>query len=81
MKNIKSQIGLTRGRGIGENQRLLWINSMPECVNIKNAMQELTGLHYQTSEQHKDVGASRLVINKKLTFQSNIIRSLEFKIY
>lgn len=61
MKNIKSQIGLTRGRGIGENQRLVWINSMPECVNIKNAMQELTGLHYQTSEQHKDVGASRLV--------------------
>lgn len=61
MKNIKSQIGLTRGRGIGENQRLIWINSMPECVNIKNAMQELTGLHYQTSEQHKDVGASRLV--------------------
>lgn len=59
MRNIKSQIDLTRGRGIGENQRLVWINSMPECVNIKNAMQELTGLHYQTSEQHKDVGASR----------------------
>lgn len=66
MKNIKSQIGLTRGRGIGENQRLLWINSMPECVNIKNAMQELSGLHYQTSEQHKDVGASRLVIKSSL---------------
>lgn len=60
MKNIKSQIGLTRGRGIGENQRLIWINSMADCVNIKNAIQELTGLQYETSEQHKEVGASRL---------------------
>lgn len=61
MRSIKSQIGITRGRGIGENQRLVWINSMPECVDIRNAMEDLTGLHYETSEQHKDVGASRLV--------------------
>lgn len=61
MRSIKSQIGLTRGRGIAENQRLVWINSMPECVDIRNAMEDLVGLHYETSEQHKDVGLSRLV--------------------
>lgn len=59
MKNIKSQIGLTRGRGISESQRLVWINSMPSCVNVKNAIQELTGVHYETSEQRKEAGASR----------------------
>lgn len=59
MKNIKSNIGLTRGRGIGDSQRLIWINSMPACVSIKTAIQELTGVRYETSEQHKDVGASR----------------------
>lgn len=59
MACIKSIRGLTRGSGMNERQRLIWIYSMPDCVEIKNAMQDLTGLHYETSEQHKDVGAAR----------------------
>lgn len=59
MRSIKSQGGMTRGRGMDEKQRLIWVQSMPECIEINNAMQHLTDQHYETSEQHKDCGVSR----------------------
>lgn len=59
MRNVKSQGGLTRGSGINERNRLIWIQSMPECIEINMAMQQLTELYFETSEQHKDCGASR----------------------
>lgn len=59
MRSVKSQGGLTRGGGIDERQRLIWTQSMPDCIEINNAMQHLTNLHFETSEQHKDCGMSR----------------------
>ena len=59
MRSIKSRGGLTRGRGMDEIQRLIWLLGMPACAQVNFAMQTLTGVCYQTSEQHKEMGQSR----------------------
>ncbi|VDI26764.1 Hypothetical predicted protein [Mytilus galloprovincialis] len=43
-----------RGRGMTESQRSLWLMSMPACAEINQAMQDLSGVGYFSSEQHKD---------------------------
>lgn len=65
MKSLKSAGGLTRGRGMTEQQRTLWLFSMPICVSFNNAMQDFTKTQYETSEQHKEVGKSRVKKDKK----------------
>ena len=42
-----------------ENQRLVWVLSMPVCVSINETMQKFIGVSYETSDQHKDVSAAR----------------------
>ena len=42
-----------------ENQRLLWLLSRPACAEVNQAMQELTGVNYNTGEQNKDMTAAR----------------------
>lgn len=59
MRGMKSTGGLTRGKGMSETQRLVWVLSNPTTSNINSAMQELTMVNYGTSEQHKDLSASR----------------------
>ena len=59
MRSVKTSGGLTRGKGMTEIQRLVWLMSMPLCVEVNDAMQELTGIKYETSEQHKDIGKVR----------------------
>ncbi|KAK3743952.1 hypothetical protein QZH41_002713 [Actinostola sp. cb2023] len=59
MRSVKTSGGLTRGRGMTETQRLVWLMSMPICAEVNNAMQGLTGVNYQTSEQHKDASSTR----------------------
>lgn len=59
MRSIKTTGGLTRGRGMSEFQRHVWIQSMPAYTEINQAMQEFTGLLYQTSDQHKEASNSR----------------------
>ena len=59
MRSVKSRGGLTRGRGMSEPQHLVWFLSMPACAQINLSMQTLTGLRYETSDQHKDVSKSR----------------------
>ena len=56
MRSIMSIGGLTRGRGLTETQRAQWLLSMPHCVEMNQAMQKLTDVNYQTSEQHKEMG-------------------------
>ena len=56
MRSIKSQGGLTRGRGFGEDQRNTWLLGMPECASIHLAMQDLIGAEHQTSLQHHETG-------------------------
>ena len=42
MRSVKVSGGLKRGRGMTEVGRALWVLSMPACVDISYAMQELT---------------------------------------
>ena len=55
MRSLKSSGGLTRGRGMTEDQRLVWLLSMTACVEINQAMQELSEVNYNTGEQNKDM--------------------------
>lgn len=44
---------------MSESQHLIWLLSMPACADINNAMKNLTGVMYQTSDQHKDTTKAR----------------------
>ena len=59
MRSVKTHGGLTRGKGMTETQRLVWVLSMPACANINEAMQKLSGVSYETSDQHKDISTAR----------------------
>lgn len=65
MRSVKSSGGLTRGRGLSENQRSQWLLSMPACAEVTNAINEFTGVAYTTSEQHKEAENSRMERDKK----------------
>ena len=51
--------GSTRGRGFTEQQRLIWLLSMPACAETNRAMQELTGVKSNSGEQNKDMSKAR----------------------
>ena len=65
MRSVKSSGGLTRGRGMGEAQRAEWLLSMPACADINNAMVDLSGVGFHTSDQHKEVCHARKERDKK----------------
>ena len=60
MRSIKSRGGLTSGRGMTEHVRLLWVSSMHRCSEIHEAMTSLTNLYHLTSNQHVEMGKSRI---------------------
>lgn len=60
MRSIKTTGGLTRGRGMSEAQRLVWVMSNHVTSEVNLAMQQLTKVNYATSEQHKDLQPARL---------------------
>eukprot|EP00111_Clytia_hemisphaerica_P013776 TCONS_00040538-protein len=60
MRSIKSRGGLTRGRGMEENVRQLWVSSMSYCAAVHDAMTSLTGVKAQSSDQHQEMGFSRI---------------------
>eukprot|EP00745_Piridium_sociabile_P030472 TRINITY_DN50548_c0_g4_i3.p1 TRINITY_DN50548_c0_g4~~TRINITY_DN50548_c0_g4_i3.p1 ORF type:complete len:817 (-),score=203.09 TRINITY_DN50548_c0_g4_i3:38-2488(-) len=52
MRSMKSNGGLTRGTGMGEGERLVWLLCMPACAEMNAAMQSVTDTAFTTSEQH-----------------------------
>ena len=42
-----------------EQQRLIWLLSIPTCAEVNRSMLELTGVSYSTSEQNKDMTKAR----------------------
>ena len=60
MKNAKCRGGITRGRGVGEFQRVIWLLSAPVRAEIYETIQRLTGTSYETSEQYKEIFSSRM---------------------
>ena len=71
MRALKSRGGLTRGRGFTESVELTWVYTMHRCASINQAMCNLTGLHHQTSEQHVEMGRSR--VRRDMQDQQKII--------
>ena len=49
MRSVKSTGGMTRGRGMSELRRTLWLLSMPACAEVNIAMQHLTSVDFNTS--------------------------------
>ncbi len=45
---------------MNEQQRHLWVQSMPACIVVNNVMQEMSGVVYKTSKQHKELTKARI---------------------
>ena len=60
MRSLKTTGGLTRGRGMTERQRTVWLLSTPACAEVSRAMQEVTNITYDTSKQHKETSQACL---------------------
>jgi hypothetical protein len=69
MRTLKSNDGLTRGRGMEKMQRTVWLLSMPSCASVNRSMQSLTQTAVTTSEQHKEVSEARQKREHKDTFK------------
>lgn len=67
MRSLKTSGGLTRGRGMTERQRVIWLLSMLACAEMNRAMLELTSVSYSIEEQNKDMTKSRQVRDMKDT--------------
>lgn len=65
MRSLKVSGGLTRGRGMDDTKRSLWLYSLPARAELNNAIQSLTNLKTETSDQHKECGKSRLIRDNK----------------
>ena len=59
MRSLKTSGGLTRESGMAEQQRQLWVLSMPACADVNHAMQEFTDVIYNTGEQNKGMTKAR----------------------
>ena len=62
VRSLKTSGGLTRGCGMSEQQRAIWTLSMPACASLNSSMQELTGVHRATGEQHQELSQSRTLM-------------------
>ena len=60
MRTIKSRGGLTRGCGMTEAVRLLWVHSIHKCSEVHSSMADITGCKHSTSEKHVELGTSRM---------------------
>ena len=54
MRSIRSNGGITRGTGVGEDERLIWLIRLPACAEIHKAMQDVTGVPKCFSEQQME---------------------------
>ena len=68
MRSLKSAGGLKRGTGFKVVQCNAYLFSPAACAEISAAVQKLTGkLYYSTSEQHKDMSATRIAREKLIS--------------
>ena len=62
-ENCQESWGLTRGRGMTESVRLLWVLSGHKCAEVNEAKTELSGSKHKTSEQHVELDTSQLKVD------------------
>ncbi|KAG1673996.1 Fucose-1-phosphate guanylyltransferase [Nymphon striatum] len=55
---LKTSEGVRRGRGITDSTLTKWVHALTRCVPICDALEQFTGVHTGTSEQHKDMRQS-----------------------
>jgi len=61
MKAVKGRgRGLTHGRGVDESIRTVWVQSMHQCASITLATMNLSGLHSDSLQGHRELGRSRI---------------------
>ena len=58
MRMLKTSGEMTHGRGITDSTLTKWVHALPRCVPICDALEQFTGVHSSTSEQHKDLRPS-----------------------
>ena len=58
-----------------ETQGLVWLMAHPVCAEVNNAMQQLTGVQYNTSEQQTDLTTARQ--GKDMTDSCELLEFLE----
>ena len=59
MRSIKNRGGLTRGRGMVESTRDLWVGTMHKCGDVHHTMESVTRQRHQSSEQHVEMSTTR----------------------
>ena len=75
MWSMKTSGCLTRSRDMTETQRLVWLMALPVCAEVNNAIQQLTGVKYNTIEQHKYLTTARQ--GKDMTVSCELLEFLE----
>ena len=79
MRSVKTTGGLTHRRGMTELQRTKWLLSTTTTSTIKHAMEEFTGVRYESSEQHvaqhKECSPTRSLRDYKDVLQCLIFRN------
>ena len=60
MRSIKGRGGLTRGRGVGDSKRTVWLKTMTECARVKSFLTTLACLD-KVETEHVDVSRARTV--------------------
>ena len=59
MRSVKSIGGLTRGRGMIQSVRDLWVSTLHSYGVVEQSMREITGTPRLSSEQHVEFGSTR----------------------
>ena len=65
MRLVKTSGGLPHGRGITYNVLKKWDHAMPKCIPICDALEEFTGVHSHTSDQHVDLRTASAARDRK----------------
>ena len=60
MRSLKTTGGLTRGLGMSDVTRAIWLMSKPVCSEYGYNMEENIGVLFTTSEQHRTATQSRI---------------------
>lgn len=60
MRSMKSNGGLTHGRGITESTMKKWITTMTTMIDISQQIEQFCGVSFDTTEQHIDARTSRV---------------------
>ena len=74
--------GLTRGRGITDQQSLAWLLSMPLCAEVTRSVQDVSVAKYSIGEQNKDMTKVRQHRDMKythtllLTLSAHLLREI-----